>query len=185
MLQPRADGARSALNVLLTARQRIDSQRIMNRNALNVLVREIDLGIDARKTLNDRQDTEISRWRQHPTDLVEQRYAREEADRLAIAEKEADRQLKENKKELSSMGEELAPCLQSQPGFGPVTVGAIIVAYSHHGRIHSESAFAAMAGTTPIQASSGNTVRHRLYCYGDRRLNQALDAIAKVRMRSH
>lgn len=33
-----------------------------------------------------------------------------------------------------------------------------------------------------MQASSGNTVRHRLNRHGDRKLNQAVDVIAKVRM---
>lgn len=142
----------------------------MNRNALNASVREIDLGIDTRNSLSNRQATEISRWHKHPTDLVEQRCAREETARLASAVKETDRQLKENKRELSSLGEELALGLglESQPGFGPVTVGAIIVAYSQHGHIRSESAFAAMVGTAPLQASSGNTVRHRLNRHGRR-----------------
>lgn len=134
----------------------------MNHNALNFLVREIDLGIDSRKTLTDRQVSEISGWREYRTDLMEQCYAREEATRLASALKEGDRQLKENKSDLSSLGEELAPGLQSQPSFGPVTVGAILVTYSLYGRIRSASAFAAMAGTPPPHASSGNTLRHRL-----------------------
>ena len=42
-----------------------------------------------------------------------------------------------------------------------------------------------MAGTAPLQASCGNTVRHRLNRHGDRQLNQTLDVIAKVGMRSH
>nr|WP_240751351.1 transposase [Mycobacterium paragordonae] len=34
--------------------------------------------------------------------------------------------------------------------------------WSHPGRVRSEAAFAALAGTCPIPASSGNTLRHRL-----------------------
>ena len=40
-----------------------------------------------------------------------------------------------------------------------------------------------LAGTYPIPASSGNTVRHRLNRGGDRRLNRALTTIVIVRMR--
>ena len=43
---------------------------------------------------------------------------------------------------------------------------------------------ASLAGTCPIPASSGNTVRHRLNRGGDRRLNRALTTIAIVRMRT-
>ncbi|MET4003026.1 transposase [Arthrobacter sp. UYCu511] len=45
---------------------------------------------------------------------------------------------------------------------GLVTVGIILAAYSHQGRVRSEAAFAALAGTSPLQASSGNIKRHRL-----------------------
>ncbi|WP_374230560.1 transposase [Rhodococcus sp. ARC_M6] len=39
-----------------------------------------------------------------------------------------------------------------------------------------------LAGTCPIPASSGNTVRYRLNRGGDRRLNRALTTIVIVRM---
>ncbi|MBV9095287.1 MAG: transposase [Streptosporangiaceae bacterium] len=51
-------------------------------------------------------------------------------------------------------------------------------------RSRSEAAFAALGGTSPIPASSGTTVRHRLNCGRDRALNRAIHAIALVRMRS-
>lgn len=183
LLQPRAEGVRSAISVLLASRQRVDHQRTMNRNAVNALVREIDLGLDTRTALTDRQLAEISAWRHHGGDTTEQRIAREEARMLATAIRHADKQLKRNKEQMAELGAELAPGLQDHVGIGPVTAGAILVAYSHHGRIRSEAAFAALAGTAPLQASSGNTIRHRLNRHGDRRLNSALDVIAKVRMR--
>lgn len=182
LLQPRGDGVRSALNILVSSRQQIDSQRTANRNALNALVRELDLGIDARRALSDRQVHQISSWREHPSDTVEQRYARAEAIRLATSIVEADQQLKANKQAMSALDEQMAPSLQSQFGFGAVTVAWILVAYSHPGRVHSEAAFANMAGVAPLQASSGNTTRHRLNRRGDRLLNQAVDVIAKSRM---
>lgn len=42
---------------------------------------------------------------------------------------------------------------------------------------------AQIAGTCPIPASSGNTVRHRLNRGGDRRPNWALNTIVLTRMR--
>lgn len=48
--------------------------------------------------------------------------------------------------------------------------------------MRSEAALAALAGTCPVPASSGNTVRYRLNRGGDRRLNRAINTIAIVRM---
>jgi hypothetical protein len=58
------------------------------------------------------------------------------------------------------------------------------VSFSRPGRRRSEAAYAALGGTSPIPASSGQTVRHRHGRGGDRALNRAVHAIALVRMRS-
>ena len=183
LLQPRADGARAAINVLLASRRRVEQQCTANRNALNALVREIDLGLDTRRALTDQQVADISTWRTRPADSVEQKIAREESTDLAKAITAAATRLKQNKTRLGELCEELFPGLQAQSGLGPVTAGIILAAYSHHGRIRDEAAFASLAGASPIQASSGNTVRYRLNRHGDRQLNMALDVIAKTRMR--
>lgn len=65
---------------------------------------------------------------------------------------------------------------------GPVTGAIILAAYSHPGRVRSESAFASLAGIAPIDVSSGKTVRHRLNVGGDRQLNRAVHTIALVRL---
>ncbi len=49
----------------------------------------------------------------------------------------------------------------------------------------SEAAFAALAGTTPVDASSGQQHRHRLNRGGDRQLNWALHVIALQRIHHH
>lgn len=90
--------------------------------------------------------------------------------------------MKEIRVELSALDEQLAPGLQNQVGMGPITVGIIIAAYSHRGRVRSEPAFAALTGVSPLEASSGNTKRHRLNRGGDRRLKMAVHFI-KTRMR--
>jgi transposase len=51
-------------------------------------------------------------------------------------------------------------------------------------RIRSKAAFAQMAGTAPLPASSGATTRHRLNRGGNRRLNHALHYMALVRYRT-
>jgi transposase len=57
------------------------------------------------------------------------------------------------------------------------------VSWSYAGRLHSEAAFAALAGTSPIPASSGQVIRHRLNRSGDRQLNRALHTIVLARLR--
>ncbi|AKU14773.1 IS110 family transposase [Luteipulveratus mongoliensis] len=75
------------------------------------------------------------------------------------------------------------PDLLTQSGIGPIVAATILCAWSHNGRIHSEAAFAMIAGTAPIPASSGQITRHRLNRYGDRQLNRALHTIALTRIR--
>ena len=57
------------------------------------------------------------------------------------------------------------------------------MSFSHPGRCRNDAAFAALAGTSPLQASSGRTVRHRLNRGGDRALNRAIHTIAMTRAR--
>ena len=60
------------------------------------------------------------------------------------------------------------------PGVGPISAAQVLVSWSHAGRLRSEAAFAALAGASPIPASSGQVTRHRLNRSGDRQLNRAL-----------
>lgn len=76
------------------------------------------------------------------------------------------------------------PDLLDQLGIGPIVAAVILCAWSHPNRIHSEAAFAMLAGVAPIPATSGQvTTRHRLNRYGDRQLNQALHTIVLSRIR--
>ena len=73
---------------------------------------------------------------------------------------------------------------QTASRVGPVSAAQAIVSFSHPGRCRSEAAFAALEGTSPIPASSGRTIRHRLNRGGDQALNRAIHAIAVTRIRS-
>jgi transposase len=180
--EPRAAGTRAAIRILLASRSLLDHQRTANRNALTALLRGTDLGIDARSSLRDAQITAIAAWRSSNVVDPMLRVARAEAKRLALAINDITIQLAENHKALAQLTEELAPGLQTTPGVGPVTGAIIICAYSHHGRIRSDAAFAALGGVAPRPASSGNTTRHRLNRSGDRQLNRAFDVIVRTRM---
>jgi transposase len=184
LARPRQAGRRAALRVLLASRSIIDHQRTANRNALTALLRSADLGVDARKPLTDAQIRTIAAWRIGRADgpMTASALIRREARRLALAVSEQTKLLQDNHRQLQHLAEELAPGLQDQPGIGPVTAAIITCAYSHHGRVRSEAAFAALGGIAPLPASSGNTNRHRLSRSGDRQLNRAFDIIVRTRM---
>jgi len=94
-------------------------------------------------------------------------------------------------KELSGMIEQLvtrtAPQLLEQFGIGVDTAAEIlIVAGDNPGRIHSEAAFAKLAGISPVPAGSGMTSgKHRINHGGHRQLNAAIYRTVIVRMRFH
>jgi transposase len=50
------------------------------------------------------------------------------------------------------------------------------------GRVHKEASFAALCGASPVDASSGKQLRHRLNRGGDRQANSALWTIAMTRL---
>jgi transposase len=75
------------------------------------------------------------------------------------------------------------PDLLEEFGVGPIVAATVLCAWSHPGRIHSEAAFAMLAGVAPIPANSGQvTTRYRLNRYGDRQLNNALHTVVQVRI---
>jgi transposase len=109
---------------------------------------------------------------------------RAEIRRLSAALREAERQLRDNRKQLRTLVDDLAPGLTDRYGIGPVSAAQAVISFSHPGRCRNEAAFAALAGTNPLPASSGNTTRHRLNRGGDRALNRAVHTIALTRIRS-
>lgn len=177
-----AEGVRAALRVLVAARDHMTTERTATVNALIALLRVVDLGIEARKPLTGKQIATVARWRTRDEELGAAT-ARVEAVRLAKRVVELDEQIAGNGTRMTELvqASQAAPLLE-KTGIGPVTAAICLTAWSHHGRVRSEAAFAALAGVNPIPASSGNTVRHRLNRGGDRRLNRALHIAVLTRM---
>jgi transposase len=68
-------------------------------------------------------------------------------------------------------------------GIGQDSAGALLVAAGDNpDRLRSEAAFSMLCGSSPIEASSGKTTRHRLNRGGDRQANAALYRIVLVRL---
>jgi transposase len=183
---PRAGGDREALRILLVARQEITVARTAQASRLRALLLTGD-DTDrqaARRALTQRVLTGLAQ-RMVPAGARRDHAIRQaEIARLALAMHQARRQLKDNRAQLLAIVDDIAPSLTSRYGIGPVSAAQAIVSFSHPGRCRSEAAFAALGGTSPIPASSGRTVRHRLNRGGDRALNRAIHAIALTRIRS-
>jgi len=75
------------------------------------------------------------------------------------------------------------PALRAAKGVGVDVASILLIAAGDNAeRLHSEAAFAAVCGVSPIEASSGQIVRHRLNRGGNRQANHALWRIALVRL---
>ena len=160
----------------------MSTERTANVNALTALLRTADLGLDARRPLTNGQIIEVAAWRTRSENLALSA-ARAEAHRLAKRIRALDAELAENRSRLEDLlHQSKAAPLLDLAGIGPVTAAVAYSAWSHRGRMRDEAAFAALAGVSPIPASSGNTTRHRLNRGGDRRLNRALHMATVTRM---
>ncbi|MHB1701787.1 MAG: transposase [Acidobacteriaceae bacterium] len=86
---------------------------------------------------------------------------------------------------LESLAQQYAPRLRESFGVGLQTASVLVAtAGDNPERLENEASLAALRGVSPLQASSGKTIRHRLNRGGDRSANNALWTIAMVRMRS-
>ena len=105
--------------------------------------------------------------------------------RLGRRVERLSREVAEVERALAELVAELAPSLLEECGVGPVCAAQLLVSSGDPGRMRSEASFAALAGTSPVEASSGKQRRHRLNRGGDRQLNWALHVVALQRIRHH
>jgi transposase len=86
---------------------------------------------------------------------------------------------------IAKLAPKASPTLLARRGVGPQTAAGLLVAAGDNpDRLRSEAAFSMLCGSSPIEASSGRTIRHRLNRGGDRQANNALWVIALSRMAS-
>jgi transposase len=86
--------------------------------------------------------------------------------------------------QLDRLVAQVAPELVSLAGIGTDHAATLlIVAGDNPQRLRSEASFASLCGVSPIEASSGKVVRHRLNRGGNREANRALYMTCLARMR--
>ena len=112
-------------------------------------------------------------------------YAKGALRRLARRYQTLEAEITELDVEIRRLCAKANPALLAAPGVGPDTAAALLVAAGDNPeRLKSERSFAALCGASPVQASSGQTIRHRLNRGGNRQANQALWRIATNRIRT-
>jgi transposase len=86
--------------------------------------------------------------------------------------------------QLDRLVAEAAPELISLPAIGTDHAATLLLTVGDNPeRLRSEASFASLCGVSPVEASSGKVVRHRLNRGGNRDANRSLHLICVVRMR--
>jgi transposase len=185
LVAPRRRGDREALRVLLATRHSACRAKVSAINQLKALIvgAPEELRAELRGLGTKRQVHRCARLRERPTRSLEHRMTvrvlRLTAQRIQLLAAEAA----ELRAVLDRLVAAIAPWLLELPGVGPISAAQVLVSWSHAGRLRSGAAFAALAGASPIPASSGQVTRHRLNRSGDRQLNRALHTVAVARLR--
>jgi transposase len=183
----RGGGRRELLRVLLIERRSADQARTVCLNQLHALVVTAPPQLRSRLAGRSRARlaTAAARLRVRAGDDVEQRTLIEVLRRLGARAQLLGEEQNEVERRINELVRTLAPELLAECGVGPICAAQLIVSSGEPGRMRSEAAFAALAGTSPVEASSGPSRRHRLNRGGDRQLNCALHRIALTRTRLH
>jgi transposase len=178
---PRGDGRREDLRLLLLERRGAMQARTAALNQLSALV--VTAPEHVRERLGALSGERLARAaaRLRPREEVVNGVLRRLGKRAVRLSKE----VVEAERALATIVAELAPELLAQCGVGPVCAAQLLVSSGDRERMRSEASFAALAGTSPVDASSGKQQRHRLNRGGDRQLNWALHVIALQRVRHH
>ena len=169
----RRRGDREALRALLACRRGATSARVAAISQLKALIVSAPDPLRAQvRSLTARlQIRACAALPDDPTQPPEQRMTalalRSTAQRIHALVAEAN----QLERQITRLVRAVAPWLLELPGVGALSAAQLLVSWSHPGRCRSEAAFAALAGVSPIPASSGLVTRYRLNRGGDRQLN--------------
>jgi transposase len=165
---------RSAINASTEAQQQVFSLVIAAPEPIRVRFRGQELAAMLNTVANLRVHAS---WDTETTSIV---VALRTLARRALAMLKEARELQ---KAIVAIIRNWRPDLLKEFGVGPIVAATVLCVWSHPRRIHSEAAFAMLAGVAPIPANSGQvTTLYRLNRYGDRQLNNALDTVVQSRI---
>ena len=185
---PRGGGDRQALSVLLAARRSaVDAATVAQRQLFSLVIAAPEpIRARFRGQKLPAMTATAAALRVHPAWDSETTTTVTVLRSLARRARDLAREAAGHEKAIRAIVRTWRPDLLDQVGVGPIVAATVLCAWSHPGRIHSEAAFAMLAGVAPIPANSGQTTtRYRLNRHGDRQLNRALHTVALTRQRYH
>jgi transposase len=181
-----AHGRVEMIRVLRSARQSAVKARTQAANQLQGLrVTAPEQLLNRLRTLSTKELVSVAarfRLSDDPTDVpAATKFALRSVARRYEALSE---EISELEAHLERLVAQAAPELVSLAGIGTENAATLlIVAGDNPQRLGSEASFASLCGVSPIEASSGKVVRHRLNRGGNREANRALYMICLARMR--
>lgn len=173
------DDVVTVLKMLADRRQQLVEQRITAINRLHQLLQELLPGGASRRLTATKAKQILASVR--PRDQVGKARKQLALEHLADVT-ELDARLKAMTQRIEAVLAEQPSAVTEIRGIGAVTTAVIIGEVGDVRRFPNKDHFASYTGTAPIDASSGDTARHRLNRGGNRRLNYALHVAAVVQM---
>jgi transposase len=175
-----ADGELEALRMLTDRRDELAHLRVQTVNRLQRLLSELFPG-QRKKDLSALQAKAMLAT-VRPRDIAgktRRRMAAEELADLVVV----DGKLKKIKAELKAMVIARGSTLLQIHGIGPSGAARTLADVGDITRFADRNRFASWTGTAPLDASSGEQIRHRLSRAGNRRMNHVLHMAAIVQLR--
>jgi transposase len=171
-----------SLRLLCDRRDELASLRTQAVCRLHRLLAELTPG-GLRGELSARKAEEIL-LRLRPDDEVGQIRLQVALEHLADV-RSWDQKMKESTRQIEALVKASGSTLTALFGVGPIIAGRVIAETVEVTRFPDADHFASYNGTAPIEASSGDQVRHRLSRKGNRRLNHAIHmaAVTQIRQR--
>jgi transposase len=176
------EAASEALRLLSERREDLVAERTRALNRLHALLRELLPGGVARTLSADRAARILRGIRAQGGASV--RLRRRLASEVLRDVRTLDRKIADLNGRIEAEVEASGTTLTEIFGVGPILAARIIGTVGNVARFPTKAHFASYSGTAPLEASSGEVVRHRLSLAGNRKLNYALHMVAVCQARS-
>jgi transposase len=175
------EAASEALRLLSERREDLVAERTRALNRLHALLRDLLPGGVAGKLSADRAARILRSIRPQGASA---RLRRRLASEVLRDVRTLDRKIADLNGRIEAEVEASGTTLTEIFGVGPILAATILGTVGDVARFPTKGHFASYSGTAPLEASSGEVVRHRLSLAGNRKLNYALHMVATSQARS-
>jgi transposase len=176
------EAASEVLRLLSERREDLVAERTRAFNRLHGLLRDLVPGGVARTLSADRAARILRGIRARGG--ASARLRRRLASEILRDVRTLDRKIADLNARIEAEVEASGSTLTEIFGVGPILAARILGTVGDVSRFPSKAHFASYSGTAPLEASSGEVVRHRLSLAGNRKLNYALHMVAVCQARS-